>query len=157
MIVRQATPNDQDDIWRILAPIIRAGETYALPRAWSREEALAYWHDPRRNVYVAADPRIVGSYFLMPNQLGGGAHVANCGYAVSADARGVGRAMCEHSLAEARRLGFTAIQFNFVVRTNVRAIALWTRLGFNTIATLPDAFAHPSAGLVDALIMHRQL
>jgi ribosomal protein S18 acetylase RimI-like enzyme len=111
-------------------------------------------------VFVAADESTVaGTYYLRANQLGGGAHVANCGYVTApwATGRGVARAMCEHSLVYAKERGFLAMQFNLVVSTNTRAIKLWKRLGFETVGTLPGAFAHPALGFVDALVMFRKL
>ena len=151
---------DADFVWAILEPTIRAGETYALPREMSREEALDYWFAPRHEVFVAEeDTDILGTYFLQPNQQGGGSHVANCGYvtAPTATGRGVARAMCAHSLDRARECGFTAMQFNFVVSTNERAVALWQTFGFEIVGRLPGAFHHPTAGFVDALVMYRIL
>jgi GNAT superfamily N-acetyltransferase len=115
---------------------------------------------PQREVFVAEhDAQILGTYFLQPNQQGGGAHVANCGYVTAAWAtgRGVARAMCVHSLEHARSRGFSAMQFNFVVSTNERAIALWQSVGFRIVGRLPGAFRHPTAGFVDALVMYRSL
>src|SRR5437660_6547421 len=104
--------------------MIRAGETYPLPRDMSCEDALTFWFAPGHEVFVARDDDgVAGTYWLRANQKGGGAHVANCGYvtALSASGRGVGRAMCEHSLDRARARGFLAMQFNFVVSSNDRA------------------------------------
>ncbi len=154
MTIRPATAADHDAIWRILQPVIRAGETYALPRDMTRAAALAYWTG--HQTFVAEHQgRIAGTYYLRANQQGGGGHVANCGYITAADAtgKGIARAMCEHSLAAARAAGFRAMQFNLVVATNHRAIRLWQHLGFTTIGTLPHAFHHPSQGDVDALVM----
>ncbi len=158
--LRAARQADDDAIWAILEPIIRAGEAYALPRDWSREAALAYWHSPDHDVFVAEDDgAIVGTYFLCANHLGGGAYVANAGYATAQDAqgKGVARAMCEHSIDHARSRGFRAMQFNFVIASNTRAVALWQRMGFTIVGTLPGAFAHPTLGYVDAYVMYRNL
>lgn len=159
MIIRAASRVDDDAIWTILEPIIRAGEVYALPRDWSREATLAYWHAPGHDVFVADDGAIVGTYFVCANQLGGGAHVANAGYATrtNAQGRGVARAMCEHSIDHARSRGFRAMQFNFVIASNTRAVALWERMGFAIVGTLPGAFAHPTLGYVDVFVMYRRL
>ena len=160
MQIRTATSSDHDAIWAIIEPVIRAGETYALPRDMSRENALAYWCAKDRRTFVAEDENgIVGTYYLRANQQGGGAHVANCGYITAADVsgRGIARRMCEHSLEEARCAGFRAMQFNFVVSTNQRAVALWESLGFATLTRLPQAFLHPREGYVDALVMFRTL
>lgn len=156
MEIRPAATKDAAEIWRILAPVIRAGEVFALPRDMSEAAALAYWMGPDHQSFVAEDSgRIVGSYYLRANQQDGGAHVANCGY-VSAR-RGIGRALCEHSLAQARLRGFKAMQFNFVVSSNERAVKLWQSFGFEILARLPLAFAHPRLGYVDALVMFKTL
>jgi ribosomal protein S18 acetylase RimI-like enzyme len=160
MLIRTATRQDDDAIWAILEPVLHAGETYTLPQEMSREHALAYWFLPEHDVFVAEeDGSMLGTYFLCANQRGGGAHVANCGYmtAQHATGRGVARAMCVHSLETARERGFRAIQFNFVVSTNERAVRLWTALGFATVGRLPEAFLHPALGYVDALVMYRAL
>jgi ribosomal protein S18 acetylase RimI-like enzyme len=160
MKVRAATREDAPAIWAILEPIIRAGETYALPRDWSRDATLAFWFEAGHDAFVAEDGlAIVGTYFVCANHLGGGAHVANAGYATAQDAQGKGiaRAMCEHSIEHARRRGFRAMQFNFVIASNTRAVELWKRMGFAVVGTLPGAFEHPSLGFVDAFVMHRVL
>jgi ribosomal protein S18 acetylase RimI-like enzyme len=160
MLIRPARGDDADAIWGMLEPVIRAGETYALPRDMQRDAALSFWLAPDHEVFTAEDDsRPVGSYFLCANHLGGGAHVANCGYVTAPDAqgRGVGRAMGAHSLERAKARGFSAIQFNFVVSSNERAVKLWQGLGFEIIGRLPAAFAHPSLGLVDVYIMFQTL
>jgi L-amino acid N-acyltransferase YncA len=160
MVIRSATHQDDEAIWQILEPVVRAGETYTLPREMTRSEALAYWCSPGHEVFVAeASGAVVGCYYLRANQQGGGAHVANCGYMTAQDAtgRGIARAMCLHSLDVARQRGFRAMQFNFVVSTNERAVRLWTSLGFDTVGRLPGAFLHPALGYVDALVMYRAL
>ena len=160
MLIRAATQRDDDAIWAILEPVLRAGETYTLPREMNRQDALAYWFSPGHEVFVAeGDGSILGTYYLRANQRGGGTHVANCGYmtAQHATGRGVARAMCVHSLEVARERGFRAMQFNIVVCTNERAVLLWESLGFATVGRLPGAFLHPTLGYVDALVMYRAL
>jgi ribosomal protein S18 acetylase RimI-like enzyme len=160
LTVRSWVPNDLNAIWAILEPVIRAGETYTLPRELSREEALAYWLTDGHEVFVAElDGTVLGTYYLRANQRGGGSHVANCGYVTgpAAMGRGVARMMCEHSLEHARTLGFRAMQFNFVVRSNERAVRLWESFGFAIVGTLPRAFLHPNLGYVDAYVMYREL
>lgn len=160
MRIRPANHSDSDAIWAILEPMVRAGDTYTLPANMSREEALAFWHGKGHEVFVAEEnAQILGTYFVRTNQRGGGSHVANCGYvtALNATGRGVARMMCEHSLHHARTRGFTAMQFNFVVSTNERAVRLWQRLGFTIVGTLPGAFQHPEKGFVDAFVMYRTL
>jgi ribosomal protein S18 acetylase RimI-like enzyme len=160
MQVRPAQAADDDAIWSIIGPTIRAGETYTLPRAMSRADALSYWRSPAHEVFVAEqDGAVVGTYYMRPNQQGGGSHVANCGYMTAAQAsgRGVARAMCAHSLAQARARGFRAMQFNFVVSTNTRAVALWQSCGFEIVGRLAQAFEHPRLGFVDAVVMYRLL
>jgi L-amino acid N-acyltransferase YncA len=159
-MIRPAGDHDRGPIWAILEPVIRAAETYTMPRDMSRQDALAYWFAPGHHIFVAErDDVVVGTYFLRANQAGGGAHVANCGYATAplASGSGVGTAMCAHSIEMARALGFRAMQFNFVVATNASAVRLWERLGFATVGRLPGAFLHPAQGYVDALVMYRKL
>jgi GNAT superfamily N-acetyltransferase len=160
LLIRPATVEDRPALWRILEPAIRAGETYALPPDMSEADAIAYWTGPGREVFLAEqDGRVVGTYFLCVNQRGGGGHVANCGYTTdpAARGRGIARRMAEHSLEEARRRGFLAMQYNFVVSSNEDAVHLWQSLGFTIVGRLPGAFRHPRLGYVDALVMFRQL
>jgi ribosomal protein S18 acetylase RimI-like enzyme len=158
--IRQAGPEDDDGVWAILESMIRAGETYTLPRSLSREEALAYWHGAGNSVFVAEDDGVIlGTYILRANQQGGGSHVCNCGYVTArfANGRGVASAMCRDSLVRAAAAGFRAMQFNFVVSSNERAVSLWKRHGFEIVGTLPSAFLHPTLGYVDAFVMFRSL
>jgi len=160
LTVREARAGDSDAVWRILEPVLRAGETYTLARELSRADALAFWFAAGHEVFVAEDENgVLGTYFLRANQKGGGAHVANCGYVTATEAtgRGVARAMCAHSLEHAKRRGFRAMQFNFVVSTNERAVRLWESFGFEIVGRLPKAFSHPTLGFVDAYIMYRLL
>ena len=158
--IRPAIFADQEQIWQTLEPAIRAGESLAWDRDMTRAGALDYWFCARNEVFVAEqEGTIVGSYVLRENQAGGGAHIANSVYVVSpwATGRGIAQAMCEHSLGQARARGFLAMQFNFVLSSEERRLKLWQRAGFEIIATLPQAFRHPSLGLIDAHVMYRKL
>jgi L-amino acid N-acyltransferase YncA len=158
--IRLATETDHDAIWDIFHAVIAPGDTYAFDPRMSREEALAYWFRADTHTYVAEDDgHVVGTYILRANQPGSGSHVANAAFMVAPTARGqgIGRAMGENCLSEARRLGFRAMQFNFVVSTNEGAIRLWKQLGFKIVATLPGAFRHPQKGYVDVYVMFRSL
>ena len=158
--IRPATETDHGAIWKIFCEVVAPGDTYVFDPKISREHALAYWFRADTRTYVAEkDREIVGTYVLRPNQPGGGAHVANAAFMVAVHARGkgVGRAMGEHSLSEARRLGFRAMQFNFVVSTNESALRLWEQLKFKIVGTLPAAFRHPTKGYVDVYVMFRSL
>lgn len=158
--IRSATDADRDGLARIILPVIRAGETYALDPAMSEDAALAYWLGPDRETFVAEEGgAILGTYYLRANQGGAGAHVANCGFMTAQEAvgRGIARGMGEHALLRARERRFSAMQFNFVVATNGRAVRLWRSLGFDVVGRLPGAFRHPRLGPVDALVMFRTL
>ncbi|MDB6080225.1 MAG: GCN5-related N-acetyltransferase [Akkermansiaceae bacterium] len=156
-------PADQshaESIWRIFSAVVANGDTYVFDPAIGREDALAYWLAAGTHAFVAVDAgEVLGTYILKANQPGLGSHVANAGYMVSGAARGrgVGSAMCEHSLAMARDLGFAAMQFNIVVSTNGVAVKLWQKHGFQIVGTLPKVFRHQTLGLVDAFVMHRFL
>jgi ribosomal protein S18 acetylase RimI-like enzyme len=164
MNIRPAIEADRDAIWNIFHEVVSDGDTYALDPNISRDDALAYWFAPGTHTYVAEGDSvtaraILGTYILRPNQLGGGSHVANAGFMVSARARGqgIGRAMAEHCLGEACQLGFRAMQFNYVISTNGAAIRLWQDLEFEIVGTLPSAFRHPEKGYVDVYVMYRSL
>lgn len=154
--IHPATDADWPAIWAILEPIMREGETLTLPRDGGEADARAYFCSPEKVNFVAVeDGRVLGVSYIRANQQGGGAHIANCGYATAPEARGrgVARALCAHSIEECRRRGFRGIQFNFVVSTNEPAVHLWQSLGFRVLARVPGAFLHPRLGYVDALVM----
>ncbi|WP_375058267.1 GNAT family N-acetyltransferase [Zobellella sp. DQSA1] len=160
MNIRAVTQDDFEHIWPIFRDIAAAGETYAYPRDINHEQARQLWLELPRKTFVAEEGgRILGTYYIKTNQAGPGSHVCNCGYMVSAAARGrgVARAMCEHSQQVARELGYQAMQFNFVASSNEGAVRLWARLGFATVGRLPRAFNHPRLGYVDALVMYKWL
>lgn len=143
----------------MVAPVFRAGETYAVDRAISEDAARALWLDGPLGCYVVEEQGLLGTYYIKRNHQGGAAHICNCGYITSEPARGrgVARAMCLHSQAVARDHGFAAMQFNLVLASNTGAVALWQNLGFDIAGTLPAAFDHPRLGLVDAYVMWKTL
>jgi RimJ/RimL family protein N-acetyltransferase len=159
--IREYRDSDWLSTWPILEETVRAGDTYTFSPQSSQQQMRTAWVELPARTFVACDleGRIVGSYFIKANQPGLGGHVCNCGYVVASSARGRGIAslMCEHSQAQALAMGFKAMQFNFVVSTNIRAIQLWERLGFSVVGRLPGAFNHQKLGYVDALVMFKQL
>lgn len=158
--IRKATELDREAIWSIIKSVIATGDTYVYPPDSDEHEMLDYWFGTEKHTYIAKlDGRIVATFWLKANQPGLGSHVANAAYMVSPDAhgKGIGREIAEWSLEEARRLGFTAMQFNFVVKSNEFAIRLWQKIGFEIIGEIPDAFQHSKNGLTNALIMYRKL
>jgi ribosomal protein S18 acetylase RimI-like enzyme len=158
--IRPARPRDFAGIWAIFRAVVADGDTYAYAPDTKMTEARRIWMEPPAAPYVAEQAgRIVGTYALRPNQPGLGDHVANCGYMTHPDARGrgVGGAMCEHSLAAARERGYSALQFNFVVASNEGAVRLWQKHGFEVVGRVPRAFRHRALGPIDVLIMHRAL
>jgi len=160
MLIRPAAADEWPKIWRMMEPVMRAGETLALPRDGTEEHGRAYWSSPEKTNFLAVEgDDVLGSSYIRPNQQGGGAHVANCGYltAEAARGRGIARALCAHSIDYCREAGFKAIQFNFVVSTNEPAVHLWHDFGFDVLARLPRAFDHPRLGFVDALVMWKTL
>ena len=160
MIIRKAAPADGEDIWRIFQAVVAPGDTYSFTSDTSKAEAVAYFLGPSITSFVADDGgRVAGIYKLIPNRIGRGSHVSNASFMVdpAAHGRGVGRALGEHCLDEARRQGYDAMQFNFVVSTNTAGVTLWKKLGFEIVGTLPKAFDHATLGRVDAYVMHRFL
>ena len=158
--IRLATQADFAEIWPIIHEVFNRGDTYPFAPDTDKETAYHIWMEIPTATYVALqDGEIVGTHYLKPNQPELGSHVCNAGYMVrsAARGRGIGRAMCQHSLVEAKKLGFKAMQYNLVVRTNVAAVKLWQDLGFEIVGTLPKAFKHKKLGFVDAYIMYQRL
>jgi len=159
--IRPYEPADWPAIWALLEPVFRAGESFPHDPAISEAEAQLAWVQHSQAVVVAVDPAgaVVGTYYLRPNSLALGAHVANAGYVVAQHYRrqGIGSRLCQHSLQAARRLGFRAMQFNLVVSTNSAGIRCWQRNGFELVGTLPGAFRYRQLGFVDALAMFQGL
>lgn len=152
---------DWPAVWGLFRAVAAAGDAFAYDEATTEAEARRLWVEPPSVAFVAgaADGTLLGTYFIRPNQPGRGDHVANGGYMVAPAARGRGLAvrLCDHSLDAARRLGFTAMQFNYVVATNTAAVRAWERCGFAVVGRVPGAYRHAALGPVDVLVMHRNL
>jgi L-amino acid N-acyltransferase YncA len=160
VIIRPATSDDADAIWRIFHAVVQDGDTYAFLPDTPRDQAVAYFLGPNIASWVIEeDGRVIGMYKLIPNRIGLGSHVANASFMVdpAAHRRGAGQAMGEHCLDQARRAGYLAMQFNFVVSTNLAGVTLWKKLGFEIVGTLPRAYRHSTLGYVDAYVMYRFL
>ena len=158
--IRKYTEADKERIWEIIKFVIISGDSFTLSPDSTREEMLADWCSAEKHTYVAiSEDEVVATFYIKANQPGLGSHVANGSYMVAPEARGkgVGRKIGEFSIAEARRLGFRAMQFNFVVKSNEKAVKLWQSLGFEIIGEIPEAFNHIENGLTNALIMYRKL
>lgn len=160
MEIRAAIESDKHGVWKIIKAVIATGDTYVFAPDSTEEEMIAYWFAPEKYVYVAEENgEVLGTFWLKANQPGLGSHVCNAAYMVAPEAmgKGIGRRMAEFSLDEARRLGFTAMQFNFVVKSNTAAVRLWESIGMEIIGEIPDAFDHKQLGMTNALIMYRKL
>lgn len=158
--IRPMTPEDFEHFWPTFQAIVQARQTYAFDPDLSFEQARHLWLSlPLHTLVAEADGQLLGSYYLKANAAGPGSHVGNCGYMVAeaARGRGVARLMCEHSQRLARQEGFLALQFNSVVASNEVAVALWHKLGFETVGRLPKAYRHAQLGLVDCLVMYKWL
>ena len=159
--IRPLREADWPAVWAFMEPVIRAGDTYPYAMEMTVDGARKMWIEVPAATYVAEDEQgnICGSYYIKPNQPTLGAHVANCGYMVAERARGMGIAtrMCEHSQQEALQMGYRAMQYNLVIKTNEASVHLWQKLGFDIVGTLPGAFRHAELGFVDAYIMYKTL
>jgi GNAT superfamily N-acetyltransferase len=158
--IRKALESDKPAVWQIIKSVIAGGDTYVFAPDTPEDEMLEYWFAPDKHNYVAVvNGEIVATFWLKANQPGLGSHVGNAAYMVSpkAHGQGIGKKMALWSLDEARRLGFTAMQFNFVVKSNVFAVKLWQSIGFEIIGEIPDAFDHSENGLTNVYIMYRSL
>ncbi|MEO8041185.1 MAG: GNAT family N-acetyltransferase [Acidobacteriota bacterium] len=158
--IRAATDLDKPAIWKIIKAVIATGETYVFAPDSPEDEMTAYWFSPEKHVYVAEqDGEVLGTFWLKANQPGLGSHVCNAAYMVPPDAarKGIGRKMAEFSFEEAKRLGFSAMQFNFVVKSNIGAVRLWQSIGMEIVGEIPDAFDHRQHGMTNAYIMYGKL
>jgi len=160
MTIREATINDHNAIWEIFEQVIKTGDTYAFDPDTPKEDLPKLWFAPGMKVYVTEENgKILGTYFIKPNQPGLGSHIANCGYMVHPETRGrgLGKLMFDHSWQVAKESGYKGMQFNFVVSTNQVAVQLWEKLGFRIIGTIPKGFNHKQLGYVDAYVMFRDI
>ena len=136
------------------ARVVEAREGFPQEPPLTRAEFDDYWLAHSSAVGVARDGGVfAGAYYVKPNFVGRGAHIANAGYFVVSGqrGRGVGRRLVQHSLTEAKRLGFDAMQFNLVFESNP-ARRLYEAMGFVPIGRIPDAIEGE-----DAVIYHRAL
>ncbi|MDX1950499.1 MAG: GNAT family N-acetyltransferase [Rickettsiales bacterium] len=155
--IRPFKPSDSEAIWQIFSEVIKSGETYVFTTETTKEEAIDYFTSPKNKCFIAEfDNKIAGFYAIRKNRVGLGDHIGNASYMISPyfQGKGIGKALGKHSIEQAKKDGFSAMQFNFVVSTNLPAVNLWKSLGFNIIGTIPKAFRHSKLGLVDAYIMH---
>lgn len=160
IIIRQAIPEDHESIWQIIRTVIQTGDTYMFSPTASKEKMLEYWCGPGTFTYVALiDDSIKGTFVLRDNKPDLGSHIGNGSYMVdpSAHGLGIGRRMGEHSITEAKRLGYHAIQFNYVVKSNQPAVNLWLSLGFEIVGEVPEAFNHSQLGYTNVYVMYRKL
>ena len=158
--IRKYTEEDKQQIWEIIKFVIVAGDSFTLSPDSTREEMLADWCSAEKHTYVAvSENKVVATFYIKANQTGLGSHIANGSYMVAPETRGkgIGRKIGEFSIAEAKRLGYRAMQFNFVIKSNEKAVRLWQSLGFKVIGEIPEAFNHAEKGLTNALIMYRKL
>lgn len=160
IIIRPAMPKDEEQVWEIIKRVIKTGDTYVFNPLSSREKMISYWMAPSKHTYVAeCHGDIAGTFLIADNQPDLGSHIANGAYMVHPEYRGkgIGKMMGEFSIKEAKELGYHAMQFNFVIKTNTSAVQLWKSLGFNIIGEVPDAFQHARFGLTNAYILYRKL
>lgn len=158
--IRKAVEADKEEVWKVIEEVISSGDTYVFAPDSPKEKLLGFWFSPEKKTYVSVfEKEVVGTFFIKDNQPDLGSHIANAGYMVSAKAKGkgIGREMAEFSIEEARKSGYKAMQFNFVVKSNENAVRLWQNLGFEIIGEIPEAFQHKEKGLTNALIMYRKL
>jgi ribosomal protein S18 acetylase RimI-like enzyme len=158
--IRVATKEDAEGLWKILEPMIRKGGTYVFSLDKSKESMMGYWMGADKTTFaVERGGELVGTFYLKANQEGFGDHVCNAGFVVApeAEGQGLGRWMGTIALEEAKKRGYLAMQFNFVIQTNLPAVHLWKSLGFSVLGEIPEAYRHPKLGLVSALIFYKKL
>ena len=162
MVIRKAAIElDYDGVWEIFFDVIAGGDVFSFVPDTPKSDLRKLWFADNMDTFVAVDNsgKIIGSYYIKPNQPGLGNHIANGGYMVHPEVKGkgIGRLLCQHSIDFAREKGYSGMQFNMVVSTNASAVKLWKSFGFSIIGTIPQAFRHQKLGLVDAYIMYKSL
>jgi L-amino acid N-acyltransferase YncA len=160
IVIKKAKKADHDNVWNIIKAVIATGDTYVFDPNSSKESLLKYWFGKDKHTYVArVEGEIVGTFVIKNNQPDLGSHIANASYMVapSAAGKGIGKIMGEYSLIEAKKLGYHAMQFNIVVKSNERAVRLWQKIGFSIIGEIPDAFRDVKHGLTNAYILYQKL
>lgn len=160
MNIRKAIEDDYDQVWSIFHEVIQTEDTYVFSPNTPKEDLGKHWFASYMDTYVYEENGVIlGTYILKPNQIDGGSHIANASYMVhpNAQGKGIGKALCKHSIEKAKESNYHAIQFNLVVSTNTAAVNLWKSFGFSIIGTIPKGFKHKRLGLVDAYIMYLEL
>jgi ribosomal protein S18 acetylase RimI-like enzyme len=160
MEIRRATPSDYDAMWTIIRPILQEEATYVFYARTKKEDMFSYWFGEGRHTFVASSGEsIAGLFMLKDNQPDLGNHIANGSYMVAKEfqGQGVGRLLGRQSCIEAKKMGYEAMQFNIVVKSNEGAVKLWKDLGFAIVGEVPDAFRHRQLGLVNAYVMYKKL
>lgn len=158
--ISEVTEADFDKIWPTFQTIVQKGRTYVYSPDISYEDAKTVWFDKKFHTYIATkDGEFIGAYVIRPGHRDLGSHIANAAYVVPYELRGkgYGEMLGRHSLEQAKKLGYLAMQFNYVISTNDVAINLWKKIGFKIVGTVPKAYQHKELGLVDIHIMHRFL
>lgn len=158
--IRPVKPEEYDQIWEILRQVIKTGDTYVFDPESSKEKMLGYWISPDKHCFVAeVEGAVAGSFLIKNNQPDLGNHVANASYIVHPEFRGlgIGRKIGEASIFKAKELGYHAMQFNYVIKTNTPAVTLWKSLGFRIVGEVPNAYRHQHLGLTNVYIFYREL
>jgi GNAT superfamily N-acetyltransferase len=139
--IRRFAPDDRDEFFTAFEHIVNDSEGFPLAPPLTRAAFDDYWFGHASTVWIVRlNGVLAGGYYVKANFIGRAAHIANAGYFLLAAHRGggLGRRMVEHSLDEARRLGFDAMQFNLVFASNP-ARRMYRELGFQEIGVIPAA------------------
>lgn len=159
MHIRPAAQSDLPAMRGIFDAVVATGDTLPFSAAMPAETFYSHWFGAHRAYVAENEAGVIGMYKMGPNYPDLGSHIASATYLVApaAQGQGAGRALVTHSIAQAHSEGFLAMQFNYVVSTNAAAVALYEKLGFSVVGTLPQAFRHRQLGLVDAYVMAKPL
>ena len=144
MIVRAYQENDLDAMIQIWNEVVEEGVAFPQEEFLNAETGAGFFAS---QTYAAvaeneSSREVYGLYILHPNNEGRCGHICNASYAVGSKNRGrhIGEKLVLDCLCQAKRFGFTILQFNAVVENNVHARHLYERLGFVQLGVIPKGF-----------------
>lgn len=159
--IRKYTSADAQACRAIWNHVVEEGNAFPQVDGLTEAEADTFFQSQTYTGVVedTESGEVVGLYILHPNNVGRCGHIANASYAVRSDIRGahIGEKLVKDCLAQGPSFGFRILQFNAVVATNVHAIHLYERLGFQKLGVVPGGFHLDNGEYVDIILYYHLL